>query len=106
MTLCFPKSGNGVFVSYIRNKVGINYFTVLYKNISQACTTPDQVKQCFGMAKSTPFVKELFDWCKDMDQQYGLHEEGLVSTGIVVAGGFGPECHQDNDPTTHTKMIV
>lgn len=105
MIIQYNKNEKDTIISYHRNKVGPNYWSVLYKGSCTACVTPDQVKQRFGSAKFTPYVKDLVSWCKELEAQYSNDQE--ISAGPVdPTGGFGPECHQEEDPTANTKMVV
>ena len=104
MYLDYPGNTNGMNVQYVRNKIGDNYFIVYYKNVAQFKRTPLEVGRVFGVAKFTPSVNALRDWCKEMVEKYESTTDTADSEPIDVAGGFGPECHEE--PNDNTRMIT
>mgnify|MGYP006267636723 CR=1 FL=1 len=99
----YPKNEPDTKVSFFRNRTGPNCFSVLYKSSARFCMTPKEVKQVFGSAKFTPFVKELVDWCTEMMDKYNNNSPVEVD----MEKGFGPECHLDeSDPNFQTKMVT
>jgi hypothetical protein len=94
MYYSYPLNDSKTQVQYVRNKIGNNYFIVYYKNVAQFKTTPKEVGRVFGVAKFTPYVNALRDWCKEMVDKYDSTEPGPVI--VDKATGFGPECHQDD----------
>ena len=70
MYIPYPKNDSSSYVQYVRNKIGNNYFIVYYKNVAQFKKTPKEVGRVFGIAKFTPYVNELRDWCKEMVEKY------------------------------------
>ena len=104
MYLDYPGNSNGLNVQYVRNKIGNNYFIVYYKNVAQFKRTPLEVGRTFGVAKFTPTVNDLRDWCKEMVEKYESTSDTADSVPIDVAGGFGPECHEE--PNDNTRMIT
>jgi hypothetical protein len=101
-------------VTYVRNKIGSNYFIVYYKNAASFKLTPKEVGKVFGVAKFTPTVNNIRDWCKEMVDKYESSEssdENSSSTeqGPVIvdkATGFGPECHDDEIETVEINKMV
>ena len=57
-------------VTYMRTREGPNSFLVYYKNAAQIRYTALEVGRVFGIAKFTPSVNEIRNWCKEMIQQY------------------------------------
>lgn len=104
----FPNNNNNSSVVYYRERTGPNFFRVFYKNVAQIRYTPKQVGAVFGVARFTPSVNELRDWCYEMVKEYGSEtdkaDDGYLK--YIAKHGFGPEVHQDEDPTANTKMIV
>ena len=92
-------------VEYHRNKIGLNYFVVYYKQRSVVCTTRIEVKRCFGSARFTDPIKRLGEWCDEMIEKYETQELPVV---LDKAKGFGPECHEEalEDPTAATRMVI
>ena len=53
---------------------------------------------------STPTGRRLRDWLDELQQ--APSEASELDMERIKAEGFGPEAHQDDDPTTNTKMIT
>jgi len=75
----------------MRSRTGPNWFRVLYKNSCVIRFTPKEVGRVFGIAKFTPSVNQIRDWCKEMVEKYGESQDSTVV--IDKEKGFGPECH-------------
>ena len=59
----------------------------------------------FGVAKFTPTVNKIREWCNEMVKNMGLKKmktENYSSTWIKH--GFGPEAHEE--PNENTKMVI
>jgi len=54
------------------------------------------------VAKFTPSIKELGEWCDEMIEKYDKDSLPVV---LDTANGFGPECHEE-DPTAATRMVI
>ena len=104
MYLSCPYNDSKTQVQYVRNKIGNNYFIVYYKNAARFKLTPKEVGRVFGVAKFTPTVNNIRDWCKEMVEKYDKTEQGPVS--IDKATGFGPECHDDEVETVDVNKMV
>ena len=109
MYLSCPYNDSNTQVTYVRNKIGNNYFIVYYKNAARFKLTPKEVGRVFGVAKFTPTVNNIRDWCKEMVEKYDSIDPGPVSIGddyvaIDKEKGFGPECHEE--PNDNTKMVI
>ena len=105
----YPDNSVECSVTYVRNRIENNYFIVYYKNVARIRLTPKDVWRVFGVAKFTPGVNKIRDWCKEMVAKYESADNSsdtLNSGPVDKAGGVGPECHEDEDPTANTKMIV
>ena len=83
MEYAFPKNNNNTNVVYHRNRTGSNYFRVFYKNAAQIRFTPKEVGRVFGIAKFTPTVNEIREWCKEMVEKY----ENQPKTQQMEGGG-------------------
>ena len=66
----FEKNTKETNVTYMRVRTGPNHFRVFYKNSACIRFAPKEVGRCFGIAKFTPFVNELRDWCYQMVEKY------------------------------------
>ena len=106
----YPKNEQDCSVVYKRERTGPNMFRVFYKN--QACYrhTPKEVGACFGVARFTPSVNEIREWCYQMVKEYGSKEDKADENYLkyIEKHGFGPEVHgldkdQDDDETDGTK---
>ena len=106
MEYAFPNNTNESNVVYHRNRTGPNYFRVYYKNAAYIRMTPKQVGAVFGVARFTPSVNEMRDWCYEMVKQYGCSadktDDGYLN--YIAKHGFGPESHEE--PNDNTKMVV
>ena len=65
----------------------------------------------FGVARFTPTVNEIRDWCYTMIDKYGSetdkNDDGYLK--YIAKHGFGPEVHKEEDTedgTKNTKMIL
>ena len=106
MEYACPNNTNESNVVYHRNRTGSNYFRVFYKNAAQIRFTPKEVGAVFGVARFTPSVNEMRDWCYEMVKQYGSEtdktDDGYLN--YIAKHGFGPEVHEE--PNDNTKMVV
>ena len=106
MEYACPNNTNESNVVYHRNRTGSNYFRVYYKNAAYIRMTPKQVGAVFGVARFTPSVNEIRDWCYEMVKQYGSEtdktDDGYLN--YIAKHGFGPEVHEE--PNDNTKMVV
>ena len=103
----YPDNSVECSVTYVRNRIENNYFIVYYKNVARIRLTPKDVGRVFGVAKFTPGVNKIRDWCKEMVAKYesaDISSDTSNSGPVDKAGGFGPECHEE--PNDNTKMIV
>ena len=78
MYYSYPSHDSNTQVQYVRNKIGNNYFIVYYKNAARFCFTPKEVGRVFGVAKFTPTVNNIRDWCKEMVEKYDKTEQGQL----------------------------
>ena len=128
MYYSYPSHDSKTQVQYVRNKIGNNYFIVYYKNAARFCFTPKEVGRVFGIAKFTPTVNDIRDWCKEMVEKYETTDSkpdlepvsiGIVdketeqSIAMLRSTGFGPECHEaegfasdDEVETVETNKMV
>jgi hypothetical protein len=54
----------------MRSRTGPNWFRVYYNNSCVIKFTPKDVGRVFGIAKFTPSVNNIRDWCKEMVSKY------------------------------------
>ena len=57
-------------ITYMRSRTGPNWFRVYYNNSCVIKFTPKDVGRVFGIAKFTPSVNNIRDWCKEMVSKY------------------------------------
>ena len=96
-------------VTYMRTHNGPNSFRVYYKNSACIRFTPKQVGAVFGVARFTPSVNAIRDWCYQMVDKYGSEadKDNPEYLKYIAKHGFGPEAHEDTeDGTKNTKMIT
>ena len=106
MYIDYPDNDGHTQVQYVRNKIGNNYFIVYYKNAARFKFTPKEVGRVFGVAKFTPYVNTLREWCYEMVNKYGSEEDKSNEEYLkyIEKHGFGPECHPE--PNANTKMVI
>ena len=102
----FPDNTNDTSITYYRERTGPNFFRVFYKDAAQIRYTPKEVGRVFGVAKFTPYVNSLREWCYEMIKEYGSKDDKQDDDYIkyIEKNGFGPEVHEE--PNDNTKMIV
>ena len=66
----YPENTNDCNVTYMRTKTGPNHFRVYYNYGACIRFTPVDVGRVFGIAKFTPSVNKIRDWCKEMVEKY------------------------------------
>ena len=86
-----PHNDHKTMVTYMRTRTGPNWFRVYYKDSCVIRFTPKDVGRVFGIAKFTPSVNLIREWCKEMVNKYEKKEE--LPVVLDKEKGFGPECH-------------
>jgi len=82
-------------ITYMRNKSGNNWFRVYYKNSCVIRFTPKDVGRVFGIAKFTPTVNLIRDWCKEMVEKYESRTSLNDVTDTTV-----------EEPNDNTRMVT
>ena len=108
----FPDNTASCNVTYMRTRTGPNFFRVYYKQGCCIRFTPKEVGRVFGIAKFTPTVNKIRDWCKEMVDKYES-SESCSSQNTAKTNTEWSEAerslgsHDDIDTTdTTTKMIL
>ena len=108
-----PENTKDTNVTYMRTRTGPNFFRVYYKNGAQIRFTPADVGRVFGVAKFTPTVNAIREWCYEMVKEYGSKEDKQDENYLkyIEKHGFGPECHRHDtevyeEPNDNTKMVI
>ena len=70
MEIQCPHNDHKTMVTYMRTRTGPNWFRVYYKDSSCIRFSPKEVGRVFGIAKFTPSVNLIRDWCKEMVEKY------------------------------------
>ena len=70
MEIQCPHNDHKTMVTYMRTRTGPSWFRVYYKNSCVIRFTPKEVGRVFGIAKFTPSVNLIRDWCKEMVSKY------------------------------------
>ena len=103
----YEKNTTDCMVTYHRERTGPNFFRVFYKDSTVIRYSPKEVGRVFGVAKFTPWVKEMREWAKEMVEKYDKSVKEELDKDRIAKEGFGPEAHADElDPTADTKMII
>ena len=66
----YPENTVECNVTYMRTRTGPNWFRVYYKNGAHIRFSPKEVGRVFGIAKFTPSVNKIREWCKEMVEKY------------------------------------
>ena len=106
MQYSYPDNTNECNVVYNRERYGPNYFRVYYKNAAYIRLNPKDVGRVFGVAKFTPGVNAIRDWCYEMVDKYGSEtdKDNEEYQKYIAKHGFGPEVHEE--PNDNTKMVI
>ena len=106
MQYAYEKNTNDCNVTYHRTRTGPNWFLVYYKNSACIRYTPTEVGRVFGVAKFTPWVNEMREWCYEMISKFGSDTDKQDKQYIkyIEKHGFGPEVHEE--PNDNTKMVI
>ena len=109
----YPENTNNCSVTYMRTREGPNHFRVFYKNAAQIRYTPKEVGAIFGVARFTPSVNKIRDWCYEQVNKFGSETDKTDENYLkyIAKHGFGPEVHdkEENDVydgTKDTKMVM
>ena len=110
----FPQNTRDCNIVYNRTREGPNHFRIFYKNAAQIRFTPKEACRIFGVAKFTPTVNAMREWCYEMIRQYGSEQDqdNEEYQNYIAKHGFGPEVHEEpntcdpTDPTANTKMVT
>ena len=79
-------------------------FTAWKPHTAQTFTDEKALLKFCAWPKSTPTGTELREWLRSFD---GVAiEKPELDVARIEAEGFGPEAHDEPDPTTNTKMIT
>ena len=102
----YPDNTRESNVTYMRTREGPNSFRVYYKNAARFVFTPKEVGACFGVARFTPSVNAIREWCYEMVKEYGSKEDKEDENYLkyIEKHGFGPEVHEE--PNENTKMVT
>ena len=93
-------------VTYMRTRTGPNWFRVYYKQGCFIKFTPKEVGRLYGIAKFTPTVNTIRDWCYEMVEKYGseLDQSNDDYIKYIEKHGFGPEINPELNG--NTKMVI
>ena len=64
-------------VTYFREHTGPNFFRIFYRNAAQIRYTPKEVGRVYGIAKFTPSVNLIREWCYEMIHKYGTDKQHM-----------------------------
>jgi hypothetical protein len=95
MEIQCPHNDHKTMITYMRNKSGNNWFRVYYKNSCVIRFTPKDVGRVFGIAKFTPTVNLIRDWCKEMVEKYESRTSLNDVTDTTV-----------EEPNDNTRMVT
>lgn len=109
----YEKNTTDCMVTYHRERTGPNFFRVFYKDSTVIRYSPKEVGRVFGVAKFTPFVNALREWCYEMVNKFGSEadKDNEEYKKYIEKHGFGPEVHLDKgetgeEPNDNTKMVI
>ena len=105
MYLSCPFNDSNTQITYVRNKIGNNYFIVYYKNAARFKLTPKEVGRVFGVAKFTPTVNNIREWAYEMVEKYDKTEQGPVNIDKQQEDLVQNAIMTRLNPTTN-KMVI
>ena len=80
-------------------------YTVMIKESSRAFTEHKAILKFVKWPKGTPTGDALREWLASFEKEKPTANPEL-DVAKIKAEGFGPEAHDDKDPTANTKMII
>ncbi len=95
MEIQYPNNDHKTMITYMRSKTGKNWFRVYYNNMCCIRFTPKDVGRVFGVAKFTPTVNLIRDWCKEMVEKYESRTSLNDVTDTTV-----------EEPNDNTRMVT
>ena len=100
----FYKPGS-LMIEYQEHREGPSPVFVCWKpHSSQTFTDRSSLLKFCAWPASTPTGKELRAWVDD--QLANAPTEGHLDMAKIKETGWGPEAHEESDPTAGTKMIT
>jgi hypothetical protein len=97
MEIQYPNNDHKTMITYMRSRTGPNCFRVYYKNSCVIRFTPKEVGRVFGIAKFTPSVNLIRDWCKEMVEKYESRTSLNDVTDTTNAKPNTMDTHDDNN---------
>lgn len=89
-------------ITYHKNKVGISYFSVLYKGSCYACLTPKEIRNTFGPARNCQSVKDACAWAQEqLDKHHSTVDVAEGHKDTSFASVLEPE-----DPNYQTRTVI
>ena len=80
-------------------------YTVMIKESSRAFTEHKAILKFVKWPKGTPTGDALREWLASFEKEKPTANPEL-DIAKIKAEGFGPEAHDDEDPTANTKMVT
>ena len=80
-------------------------YTVLCGKTARPFTDPKAILKFVKWPKGTPTGDALREWLKSFEEKPQTPAPEL-DMAKIKAEGFGPEAHDDDDPTANTKMVT
>ena len=78
----YPENTVDCSVTYMRTRTGPNWFRVYYKNGAHIRFSPKEVGRVFGIAKFTPSVNSIREWCKEMVSKYETESQSSLDDDL------------------------
>ena len=79
-------------------------FNAWKPNTAQSFTTEKDLLKFVAWPKSTPTGQAIREWLEQ--HRTATPTEAKLDVARMKAEGFGPEAHDEPDPTTNTKMVT
>lgn len=89
---------------------GVRNYVCWHPHVSVFCANRSEVLRFMAWPTKTPTGDALRDWLTEIEavdakrSRPASKDEEL--TPELLATGFGPEAHQDEDPTANTRTII
>ena len=97
MEIQYPNNNHKTMITYMRSKTGKNWFRVYYNNMCVIRFTPKEVGRVFGIAKFTPSVNAIREWCYEMVNKYESQSSLNDDTDTTNAKPNPVDTHDDNN---------
>ena len=99
-------TAGGLWIERARHREGPPVvYTVMIKESSVLSQSTNAILKFVKWPKGTPTGDALREWLASFEKEKPTANPEL-DVAKIKAEGFGPEAHDDEDPTANTKMVT